>query len=335
MMENPNDGLNNQPQVNNEPSTISLEVIFDAFKHAVHIVRANLPLAAFVALLMILIEAFSVVSMVTEGSVGSTLLMSILAFVLAIAAYIIPYAFAFVVARYDISGRSVGESLSILLNIFTSKFITFILLGILKGIMIILGLVLLIVPGIIVALMLMFAEFIVISKHKGAIAAISESMELTKGLKTNFFFAALILILILLIPYMIGLALFGKFSENIYNGVAYDRMHQTSQIQSLLRIEEQSLTPEQKKLLENIQQNVQQLQNNNNNQVAPVQQMPQQSIVTEEDYKLKFKSMHKEVYKPTMTQYIGSFVIDFIMKLISLSATITIGLIYFRKAGMN
>lgn len=338
MMENPNDLQNNQGSSDSGSKAISLEIIFIEFKHAIHIVKANLPLAAFVALLLILIEAFSGLTgfkIGSEGSAGSGLSLSILAFILAIVAYIIPYAFAFVMARYDVSGRSVGDNFSILLNIFTSKFIPLLILGILKGIMILLGLVLLIVPGIIVALMLMFAEFVVISKHKGAIAAISESMELTKGLKTNAFFAAVILILILLVPYMIGFALFGKFSENIYNGVAYDRMHQTSQMQSLLRIEEQALTPEQQKLLDNIQKNVQQLQNNKTNEVAPVQVPEQRAVSAVENYKLNFKDHQKEIYKPTMTQYIGSFVIDFIMKLISLSATITIGLIYFRKTVMN
>lgn len=62
------------------------------------------------------------------------------------------------------------------------------------------GLILLIVPGIIFALMFMFAPYIVIDKNLGPIDAMKESMRVTKGRKLELFGFALI---------SIGIALLG------------------------------------------------------------------------------------------------------------------------------
>jgi uncharacterized membrane protein len=79
---------------------------------------------------------------------------------------------------------------------------------ILQSIAIVVGLILLIIPGIIVALMLMFTQFLVVDKKMSPIAALKESYRLTKGqlLQIFLFWLAIIVInLIGLIALVVGL----------------------------------------------------------------------------------------------------------------------------------
>ncbi len=72
----------------------------------------------------------------------------------------------------------------------------YLVVKILTGIIVIVGLVLLIVPGIIAALALIFATYLVIDRNLGPIEALKESMRLTKGHRWNLFLLALSLILL-------------------------------------------------------------------------------------------------------------------------------------------
>lgn len=65
---------------------------------------------------------------------------------------------------------------------------------ILTGIIVVIGLVLLIVPGIIAALSLIFATYLVIDKNLGPIEAMKESVRMTKGHRWQLFLLALSLI---------------------------------------------------------------------------------------------------------------------------------------------
>jgi len=71
---------------------------------------------------------------------------------------------------------------------------------ILVGIAVIVGLILLIVPGIIIALTLLFTSYIIIDKHRGPIEAIKESIRITKGHRWE---------LLLLVVTIIGLNILG------------------------------------------------------------------------------------------------------------------------------
>jgi uncharacterized membrane protein len=65
---------------------------------------------------------------------------------------------------------------------------------ILTGIIVVIGLVLLIVPGIIAALALLFATYLVIDRNLGPIEAIKESVRITKGHRWQLFLLALAVI---------------------------------------------------------------------------------------------------------------------------------------------
>lgn len=76
------------------------------------------------------------------------------------------------------------------------------------GIAIVLGLLLLIVPGIIFALMFMFATIIVIDRERGPIEAMKESMRVTRGYKWYLLGFALVLTLLNvlgLLAFVVGL----------------------------------------------------------------------------------------------------------------------------------
>lgn len=79
---------------------------------------------------------------------------------------------------------------------------------ILQSIAIVVGLILLVIPGIIVALMLMFTQLLVVDKKMSPVAALKESYRLTKGqlLQIFLFWLAIIVINIIgLIALVVGL----------------------------------------------------------------------------------------------------------------------------------
>lgn len=65
---------------------------------------------------------------------------------------------------------------------------------ILTGIIVIIGLILLIVPGIIAALALLFATYLVVDRNLGPIEAMKESARMTKGHRWNLFLLMLALL---------------------------------------------------------------------------------------------------------------------------------------------
>ena len=73
-------------------------------------------------------------------------------------------------------------------------FLYYLAAQILVGLSVMLGLILLIVPGIIVALAFMFSSYLVVDKHRGPIEAIKESMRTTKGHRMQLFLLVLAII---------------------------------------------------------------------------------------------------------------------------------------------
>jgi len=82
-------------------------------------------------------------------------------------------------------------------NLFHGSFlINYVLTSIISGVIIIIGLVLFVIPGIIFALRLHFAKYLVIDKEMGPVDAIQKSWNITKGITWNLFLLTLLLILI-------------------------------------------------------------------------------------------------------------------------------------------
>lgn len=96
------------------------------------------------------------------------------------------------------------------------KMINFLVAMILVSIIVSIGFILLIIPGIILAYMLILVPYLVIDQDMGALEAISKSMELTKGYKMDIFaghFVVMIIVwavsfLIITIPLTIPFAMF-------------------------------------------------------------------------------------------------------------------------------
>ncbi len=87
--------------------------------------------------------------------------------------------------------------------------------SILLAIIVLVGLVLLIVPGIILALALSFTGYLVVEKGLNPIAALKESMRLTKGNRWKLFLLGLaifVLTVIGMIPLFLGLLVIGPVS---------------------------------------------------------------------------------------------------------------------------
>ncbi|MEN8252963.1 MAG: hypothetical protein ABFQ62_01145 [Patescibacteria group bacterium] len=75
-------------------------------------------------------------------------------------------------------------------------FFSYLFASVLVGLMVIVGLIFLIIPGIYLALKYQFAPYLVIDKKMGAIEAIKKSGEMTKGKLMDLFFLALVMLLI-------------------------------------------------------------------------------------------------------------------------------------------
>ena len=73
---------------------------------------------------------------------------------------------------------------------------------IINGVIVVLGLILFIVPGIIAALGLMFSTYLVIDTHTGPIEALKESWRVTKGHKMQLFLLMLAIVLLNLLGFI-------------------------------------------------------------------------------------------------------------------------------------
>lgn len=78
--------------------------------------------------------------------------------------------------------------------IHTNSFWQYVATKILTGVIVVLGLILVIIPGIIAALTLIFATYIVIDRQMGPIEAMKESARMTKGHRWQLFLLALALL---------------------------------------------------------------------------------------------------------------------------------------------
>jgi uncharacterized membrane protein len=79
---------------------------------------------------------------------------------------------------------------------YTQKLFNYILASILRGLIILGGFILLIVPGIILAVKLQFAEYLVVDRKLNYDAALRGSWKMTKGVKWNLFLLGILLFLI-------------------------------------------------------------------------------------------------------------------------------------------
>ncbi len=94
-------------------------------------------------------------------------------------------------------------------------FFNYLLLYIILGIIVLVGLILLVVPGIIFALMFSLAGFLVIEKNMSPIEALKESARLTKGSRVKILLLGLALIglaILGMIPLMLGLLVVSPLS---------------------------------------------------------------------------------------------------------------------------
>lgn len=85
---------------------------------------------------------------------------------------------------------------------YTKKIFNYILASILRGIIIVFGLILLIVPGIIFSIKLQYSEYLIVDKGLNAADSIKKSWEMTKGVKWNLFLLGLLLGLINILGFL-------------------------------------------------------------------------------------------------------------------------------------
>lgn len=74
--------------------------------------------------------------------------------------------------------------------------VSYILASIINGIIVVLGLILLIIPGIILAIRLQYTTYLIVDKNLGPLEAIKKSWKITRGNTWNLFFLGIILGLI-------------------------------------------------------------------------------------------------------------------------------------------
>lgn len=159
--------------------------IVDSLKYGWETLKKN-PLfiiGVFVALFVISM----IVSAVTDpqGNGGSLLG--------ALASLLIGVCVEMMVVNLALKGHSAPQSLKLADLWSTFPFLYYVAQKVLSGIIIIVGLILLIAPGVIAALALMFSSYLVMDKNLGPIEAMKESARITKGHRMQLFLFALTL----------------------------------------------------------------------------------------------------------------------------------------------
>ena len=71
------------------------------------------------------------------------------------------------------------------------QYFSYLAATVLTGLIVVIGLILLIVPGVIAAMMLLFVKFIVVDRNLGPIEALKESARMTKGHRMSLFLLVL------------------------------------------------------------------------------------------------------------------------------------------------
>lgn len=85
---------------------------------------------------------------------------------------------------------------------FTRSILNYFLVSVVKTIIVVIGFILLIIPGIIFSIKLQFASYLVVDKNMGVTEALNKSWEMTKGVKWNLFLFGLLIFLINVIGFL-------------------------------------------------------------------------------------------------------------------------------------
>ncbi|MFH1645231.1 MAG: hypothetical protein ABIB11_02315 [Candidatus Omnitrophota bacterium] len=133
----------------------------------------------------------------------------ILAALIGVAAWVLQSAIAMGMARVSLQVTDKGSSsVSELFSCF-SLLLKYIAASVLYGLMVFIGMILLIVPGIIVAMRGQFFVYYIIDEGAGPIEALKKSFEITKGSVVNLLLLSLVTILLNIVGVLaIGLGIF-------------------------------------------------------------------------------------------------------------------------------
>ena len=161
----------------------------EAVKFGFGIAKSNL--LFFIGLLIIVFFVSAVASSLRGGAQKSALAY----LVLSIIQYLVNIVIGMGLIR--ISLEFIGKAKPKIRDIVYYKpIVRYVLASIITGIVVILGLVLLIIPGVILAIRLQYTTYLIVDKNLGPIEAIKKSWSVTRGNTWNLFFFGILLGLI-------------------------------------------------------------------------------------------------------------------------------------------
>jgi hypothetical protein len=161
----------------------------EAVKFGFGIAKSNL--LFFIGLLIIVFFVSAVASFLRGGAQKSALAY----LVLSIIQYLVNIVIGMGLIR--ISLEFIGKAKPKIRDIVYYKpIVRYVLASIITGIVVILGLVLLIIPGVILAIRLQYTTYLIVDKNLGPIEAIKKSWSVTRGNTWNLFFFGILLGLI-------------------------------------------------------------------------------------------------------------------------------------------
>lgn len=145
----------------------------------------------FIGAVLIVVVLSALLSALTDDRPQGA--MSILA---ALAALIINVFIEMGLVSFALKGEHDATKLTYMDLWHSNSFWYYVAAKILTGIIVVIGLVLLIVPGVIAALALIFATYLIIDRNMGPIEAMKESVRITKGHRWQLFLLALALLVL-------------------------------------------------------------------------------------------------------------------------------------------
>lgn len=165
-------------------------VIGDSLSKGWSIFKANV--GFFVLLLVVAWLVFFALWIVGGMVQGSALLSFVMGLVNWAVQILIGIGFIKIALKFVDGGK--GE----IADLFSGKssFVSYLIASILYGIMVMVGSILLIIPGIIVAIIFMFYGYLIVDKRMAPIDALKKSMEITKGEGVHLFLFVLAAILV-------------------------------------------------------------------------------------------------------------------------------------------
>lgn len=219
-----------------QETIVSDSTIFDTLSKGFTLMKSNFWFLMFVTLLLIILSSLGdevIFNLIFNGE--NLIFFLTLSYTFLIAS---PLGIGFLWINLKLS-RGENVILSDLFEVFKTNYLNAVLASILVTIILILGFILLLIPGIYLSIRLFFVSLFIVDKKMGPIEAIGSSWEMSKGkffkilgLVCLFFLVILLGLLLLIIGIIPAIAWISSSQTILYNSLLNKELEEDKKLQS-------------------------------------------------------------------------------------------------------